>query len=97
MARAMWGVYNHERVSAGDRKRIEAELVEVNSRAALLNKQVEELQTPQGIDNEIRSKFNVTKEGEGVAVIVNTVSTTSSTTSSATKEKSWWQKFESLF
>jgi cell division protein FtsB len=92
MARALWRVYTHERVSTQDRNRLENELATVSVRATVLKNQVEALQTPQGVEDEIRSKFNVTKVGEGVAVIVNGTNTMSATTTSVAT-KSWWQKF----
>ena len=88
----MWRVYTHERASAQDRARVENELATINARAMVLKNQVGVLQTPQGIDDEIRAKFNVTKVGEGVAVLVNGASATIATTTPAA-EKSWWRKF----
>lgn len=96
MARAMWRVYNHERVSERDRTRFEDELVAVNERQAVLKIQVEALGTQEGIENEIRAKFNVTKSGEGVAVIVNNASVTNATASPAV-DQSMWQKLLGTF
>ena len=96
MVRAIWKVSGHERVSTQDRERVENELATVREREAVLKNQVGALETPKGVDDEIRSQFNVTKVGEKVAVIVNSVDTTSATTTSAT-EKSWWQKFVGFF
>jgi cell division protein FtsB len=96
MARAMWRVYNRERISTQDRERVENELAITSRREAVLKSQVETLQTTQGIDDEIRTKFNVAKIDEGVAVIVNSVVATSTATTSVL-EKSWWQKFVGSF
>jgi hypothetical protein len=91
MVRAMWQVRNHEKISAQNRERIENELAAINLRAMALKAQVDVLETPKGVDDEIRSKFNVTKMGEGVAVIVSGNEATSVATTSA--KESWWQKF----
>ena len=96
LSQAVWKVYNHEQISAQDRQRVENELTETNRRQAVLKDQVAALRTPQGIDDEIRSKFNVTKAGEGVAVIVSTSNPTSSA-STSTVENTWWQKFGGFF
>lgn len=96
MARAVWRVYNHEKISSQDLARLEEKLAIVDKREAVLREQVGSLETSKGIDDEIRSKFNVTKAGEKVAVIVDDVSATSATTTSLV-EKSWWQKFVSFF
>ena len=95
MARAAWSVYNHELTSSRDRERIEKDLVAANKRLAALQKQIAVLETPQGVDEEIRSKFNVSKAGEGVAVIVGaaTDSAGSAAVSVSFADKNWWQKF----
>jgi cell division protein FtsB len=94
MIQAMWKVYSHERASMQDRERIENQLAVVSQRGEVLKKQVDVLQTQQGVDDEIRSKFNVTKAGEGVAVIVN--STSAMSTTAPVVQESWWQKFGSM-
>lgn len=96
MARAVWKVYGHERVSSQDREKIEADLVAAQRRIESLKKQVGTLDTAQGVDDEIRAKFNVSKVGEGVAVIVNGTDTLSTSTVSM-QDKSWWQKFTGFF
>jgi len=91
MARAAWRVYGHVSVSSADRQRTEEELAKVNQREEVLKKNVEVLQTPQGVEDEIRAKFNVSKQGEGVAVIVDNHATSTATATPA-KSRSWWQK-----
>ena len=96
IARAAWSVYNHQLASDRDRERVQNELAATEQRLATLQKQVAVLGTPQGVDEEIRSKFNVSKAGEGVAVIVGGAATTAST-SVTFAEKNWWQKTLELF
>ena len=96
MARAVWKVYGHVQVSSQDRERVEKDLAAANEREAVLNSQVAALQTSQGVEGEIRSKFNVSKEGEGVAVIVNGTNTLSATTTPVANQ-TWWQKFVGIF
>jgi hypothetical protein len=95
-ARAMWRVYGHERTSAQDRERIEKELAAVSQRVTALKDQVEALDTAKGMEDEIRTKFNVTKAGEKVAVIVDGTGTVSTTTTPVAEE-SWWRKFVGFF
>lgn len=96
LTRATWQVYTHERVSMQNRERLENELAMVKDREAILKEQVAALETPKGVEDEIRSKFNVAKEGEQVAIIVNDTNATSAT-STPVKEKTWWQKFVGFF
>jgi len=92
MIRAVWRVYDHEKVSSQDRERIEKELSSADRRAATLKGQIDSLETQRGVEDEIRAKFNVAKEGEGVAVIINDANATSVATTSVVKE-SWWKSF----
>ena len=96
MARAVWKVYGHAQVSSQDRERVEGELAVSQKRIEALKKQVDTLDTTHGVDDEIRAKFNVSKVGEGVAVIVNGTDTLSTSTVSV-QDKTWWQKFLGFF
>jgi cell division protein FtsB len=96
VTKALWRMYQHERVSAQDRSRLESQLAAANQHEAILKNQVNALETPKGVEDEIRSKFNVTKAGEKVAVIVSGTSATSVVALPATPQ-SWWQMFTSLF
>ena len=96
MLRAVWGIYNHELVSSRDRQRVEGDLADSNDRLTALQEQVADLSNPQGVDEQIRSKFNVAKPGEGVAVVVGGVVPTSSPVL-PTPQKSSWQKFLGFF
>lgn len=51
---------------------MEAELNAAKARNAELIKNIELLNTQAGVESEIRQKFSVSKEGEEVAVIVDT-------------------------
>jgi len=72
----------------------ERKLSELQSRYDGLEKDLERLETPEGVEEEIRSKFSVAKAGENVVVIVNDVAVDGS---SSTKKVSLWQKFLNLF
>ena len=97
LARTTWGVYNHELVSSRDRERVERDLAAAKSRSYMLQKQVAVLETSQGVDEEIRSKFNVAKKGEGVAVIVGAPALVATASASTTPDKNWWQKILEFF
>jgi cell division protein FtsB len=96
IARAAWSVYNHQLTSDRDRERVQNELVATEQRLTTLQKQVAVLGTSQGVDEEIRSKFNVSKAGEGVAVIIGGVTSTNNVSVSFAK-KNWWQKILEFF
>lgn len=70
------------------------ELLELKA-AALRSKQVElgsnieSLKTAEGIEKEIKEKYNVAKEGERVVILVDREATTTEDTETG---KAWWHK-----
>ena len=62
--------YKAERETAAKRAERAAELAELESRAAVLDAHVQRLQSDRGIEEEIRDRFEVARQGEEVVVIV---------------------------
>lgn len=68
------GVFNaYQTASRAEEKRAEREAVLQNlkERQAALSREIEQLETERGIEAEIRTKYDVGHEGEGVIVIVD--------------------------
>jgi|TARA_Y100000310_G_scaffold7875_1_gene8552 cell division protein FtsB len=69
------GVWNMYQKESGTRvikaKRLE-ELQDLQGREAALQAEIDRLNTSRGVEEEIRKKFEVTREGEGIIVIVDT-------------------------
>ena len=57
--------------------------------------EIERLSTERGVDEEIRTKFRVVKEGEGMIVLVDSPDVSS--TSSQNNAKSFWSKILDWF
>lgn len=72
-ARGVINVYSKERESRRDLERVKLQRVQLSARAASVRESGDRLKTPDGIETEIRSKFDVAKEGEGVIVIVDKI------------------------
>lgn len=72
-ARGVINVYAKERESRKDLERVEFQRSQLAARAASVREKGDRLKTPEGVEAEIRSKFDVAKEGEGVIVIVDKV------------------------
>jgi cell division protein FtsB len=88
-----WKVFQKERESQTNLNRVKSQLGSLNQRNLALSNDINRLKTTQGVEDEIRSKYEVSKNGEGVVVIVD--KDTNATTSSSTI--SFWQKFLNLF
>jgi len=70
LARGSTSTYLKERESRIEVDRVMREKVELEKRYLVMSEQSEALKSDIGIESEIRSKFDVVKEGEGVIVIV---------------------------
>lgn len=66
-----FGVYQKYSFSKNELKKSESELIVLEEKKSNLSEQVAHLDTETGIEKEIRSKFDVAKEGEKLIVIVD--------------------------
>ncbi|MBX4198610.1 septum formation initiator family protein [Candidatus Parcubacteria bacterium] len=93
-SRATWGVYKKEQESAANALQAENSLKRLEDRQKVLNDELTKLQTEEGVEEEIRSKYGVSKPGERVLIIVDDQK---ATTSLEVPKKGLWQKFKGLF
>lgn len=73
--------------------RMQEENKELEDRKKILEENLSRIQTDEGLEFEIRKKFNVARAGESVAIIVDEESTPSDSAISP----SFWQKFKNFF
>lgn len=92
---SVWNIYTKERETRIVRKNLEREFLELQEREELLREEIERLKTPRGIEEEIRSKFEVSKDGEKVMVIVDP--TKDKETQIYKRKNSFWSKFLNFF
>jgi cell division protein FtsB len=93
-ARASWQLYKKERESAANAVQSQNALNRLEDRQKVLNDEIARLQTDEGVEEEIRAKYGVSKPGEQVLIIVDDKKAT--TTEEKPKE-TWWQKVKSWF
>lgn len=70
-ASAVWGVYQKYRESRLNRIHAEEELTHLKERQQNIKEDIRRLGTEKGVEQEIREKFGLSKEGEKVIVIVD--------------------------
>ena len=70
LARSVLGLYEKERTAAERYAVAAARLEELKTNAALLEEKVAYLRSGRGMEEEIRRRFDVVKEGEQVVIIV---------------------------
>lgn len=89
-----WKVYQKRKESFAMMSASMVRLNELEQRDRELELKIKKLSTESGLEEEIRSKFNVAKDSENIVIIVREED--SGTTTEVTKP-SLWSKFKGLF
>lgn len=98
LAKGTYGVMKKRQESAKHVETLKAKLVELEERKQELNKNIDRLSTPEGVDREIKEKFSVSKEGEEVAIIVDPKEPATSTEPIGQPfYKRWWNTVKGLW
>lgn len=95
LAKATYEIYQKERLSSENLSETQKEYDGLKSRETMLNSEISKLKTDTGIEEEIRSKFDVAKPGETVVVVVGNDS--SSTDDQSDQNEGFWQSFLNWF
>ncbi|MBX4189032.1 septum formation initiator family protein [Candidatus Parcubacteria bacterium] len=90
LARGAVGIMLKERQSAADVLALEAKSIALSEEERRLNTEINKLKTEEGINEEIKQKFNVSAAGERVAVIVDS---SKSSSSDASSTEPWYKRF----
>jgi len=91
----VFSMYKKERDTRLRRIEQREVLDELEGREASLKEEIERLSTERGIEQEVRSKFEVGKEGEEVVIIVDNPD--DEDVNKKEIEKTFWQKIFSWF
>lgn len=92
---SVWNVFLKERETNETRKKLEREFLELKERETLLREEIERLSAPRGVEEEIRSKFEVSKEGEDVMVIIDPRRKDNANTDDS--KKGFWSRLLNVF
>lgn len=71
LAKASWNVYGKERESREKAEQAKTELMNLQTRAQVLEMEIARLNTKEGIEKEIRENFRMARDGENLAIILN--------------------------
>jgi cell division protein FtsB len=93
LIRSTWSVFQKERGTEGNLSGTNEEMVLLEDRRDLLIKEIERLNSEKGIEEEIREKFRVVKQGEEMLMIIEGPGNLPN----GTEEESFWQKFIDRF
>ena len=89
LGNGVWNIYERQRQSKALRNEAEMRLEKALKQKSSLEKETGKLESEEGIEEEIRTKFNVVKPGEHVVMIVNPEATTSATTTQGFWARLW--------
>lgn len=97
IAKATFGIYYKQKAGGINLAKAKRELIEMKNREETLNFEIDRLNTDSGIEEEIRKKFMVSKEGEQVIVIADDDKATNSEKIKIGDKPSLWMRFIDLF
>ncbi len=95
LIKSTYGIYQKEQLSADTFNATQKQYNGLKNQETMLNSEIAKLKTNEGIEEEIRSKFDVAKPGETVVVVLDNQK--SSADSGADQNLNIWQKFLNLF
>jgi len=95
LGKAAYNVYQKEKLSKESFALASTRLVELTDREKYLSGEIKRLQKKEGVDEEIRDKFRVAKDGETTVFIVEPNNEASST--QVNVKESLWQRFTGFF
>lgn len=91
--KATWGVYQKEKTSKVYLDRLQGEISELKQREDYIKSGIDRLGTARGIEEEIRQKFKVVKDGEAMAILIDDEAFLASTST----EKGFWSTIVDVF
>ncbi len=94
LLKACYGIYRKQEISRQNLKIIKEEYDSLNSRKEILESEIEELNTEDGVEREIRSKFNVSRPGE---IIINIIDNEKISVDDIKDKDGFWNKILSKF
>ena len=90
LIKANYGIFKKERLSNENYNIVKDDFDSLKNRKSILESEIQRMKTEEGIEEEIRSKFDVSKPGE---VVVNIIDDNKSTTTNNKDGKvGFWSK-----
>lgn len=97
-AHGTWKIYEKAVIAAEQKDRAAKDLADLKAREADLEAKVASLKTDRGLEEEIRQRFSVVKNGESVVVVVDPSAQNGTSTQNTDSGVSlWWHKFLGIF
>lgn len=94
LGRSTFDIYQKSKLSYNNYIKVKRDYDSIEARKAMLESEINRLATDSGIEEEIRSKFNVAKPGETVVIIIDKNSTS---TDVDNIKKDFWSSLWEIF
>mgnify|MGYP001563470888 CR=1 len=94
LGRSTFDIYQKSKLSYNNYIKVKRDYDSIEARKAMLESEINRLATDNGIEEEIRSKFNVAKPGETVVIIIDKNSTS---TDIDNVKRDFWSSFWGIF
>ena len=95
LVRAAFRAYQSERTSTIELQNLEQSKSELSTRETFIIKEIDRLQSSRGLEEELRNKYPVAKQGEHVVIIVEPKGGNGNSTS--TSSGSFWSTIINFF
>jgi cell division protein FtsB len=92
-----WKMYEKASLAREQKDRLEKELEDLKTHESDLEAKIANLKTERGLEEEIRGRFSVAKNGESVVVVVDPTSPEGTSTQNESGIGGLWHKFLRLF
>lgn len=93
LAKSTYNIYKKSKLSFDNYTVVKRDYESLKDRKDMLDSEINRLKTDNGIEEEIRGKFNVAKPGETVVMVINS----STSTETSNPNKSFWSSFWGIF
>lgn len=95
LSKATYNIYQKSKLSSENNLVVRREYESLKTRKDMLESEIDRLKTDNGVEEEIRGKFNVAKPGETVVVVINGTGSSMSNTDSS--NKGFWSSVFNIF
>ncbi|MCR4330390.1 MAG: septum formation initiator family protein [Patescibacteria group bacterium] len=97
LGNATWNVYQKYSEARGNEENVLNELRKLQERESDLSADIERLNTQRGVEEELRKRFGVAKEGEEVMIIVEPVVSDEGSIDDGVQKEGFWSSLFHIF
>jgi len=98
LANATWNVYQNYKEAKINEYRVSSRLGEVEKRESEIIEKIDKLSTERGMEEELRKRFDVAKEGENIIIVVEPDGVESGESGNINVGNTgFWDKFMNIF